>query len=189
MAAATTLGGHDAGGHDAGGQDASARRQSRCRRRWSCGPRQTGEHVAPSPARAPGGGAAPVLSILAYLRLFVYFCLGFGPAGWAALASGWGALGSLLLAVPVGLGAVYAARAFFRFQRQDTGAVPAEVDLLHEQAEVIVPLDDQTMGKVRVSAGMSVSDLYALSAQPGRHFERGDVVRIVEVTDDCVRVR
>jgi hypothetical protein len=36
---------------------------------------------------------------------------------------------------------------------------------------------------------MSVSDLYALAAERGRHFERGDVVQIVDVTDDCVRVR
>jgi hypothetical protein len=170
-----------AGGHPAGSQDATGDGHA------AAG--QNGDQVAHSSAQAPVAGAAPVLSILAYLRLLVYFCLGFGPAGWAALARGWGALGSLLLAVPVGLLAVFAARAFFRFQRQDTGAVPPDVDLLRERAEVIVPLDDRTMGKVRVTAGMSVSDLYALSAEPGRHYERGDVVQIVEVTDDCVRVR
>jgi len=85
--------------------------------------------------------------------------------------------------------ALLAARAFFRFQRRDTGAVPAEIDLLHEKAEVIVPLDDETMGKVRVSVGMSVSDVYALAAERGRHYERGDVVQIVQVADDCVHVR
>jgi membrane protein implicated in regulation of membrane protease activity len=196
------LGGHDLGGHEAGGHDGAGNGHT--------APGHAGEHVAAedaaravgsSEAQAttaahleartapPSGNAAPILSILAYLRLLVYFCLGFGPAGWAGLASGWGALRSLLLAVPIGLLALFAARAFFRFQRRDTGAVPAEIDLLHEKAEVIVPLDDETMGKVRVSVGMSVSDLYALAAERGRHYERGDVVQIVQVTDDCVRVR
>jgi membrane protein implicated in regulation of membrane protease activity len=193
---------HDAGGHDGAGNGHTA-------------PGHAGEHVAahaaaPDAARVAGGSeaqattaahieartapsssgnAAPILSILTYLRLLVYFCLGFGPAGWAGLASGWGALRSLLLAVPIGLLALLAARAFFRFQRRDTGAVPAEIDLLHEKAEVIVPLDDETMGKVRVSVGMSVSDVYALAAERGRHYERGDVVQIVQVADDCVHVR
>ena len=180
------VGGHDAGGHDAGGHDAGGHGGAGDAH---TAPVHADQHEAAEHTARAGGHAAPILSILAYLRLLVYFCLGFGPAGWAALIGGWGALRSLLLAVPIGLLALLAARAFFRFQRRDTGAVPAELDLLHEQAEVIVPLDDATMGKVRVSVGMSVSDLYALSAEQGRHFERGDVVRIVEVADDCVHVR
>src|SRR5512133_1632088 len=128
------FGGHDAGGHDTGGHDGVGDAHT--------APVHADQHeVAEHTARA-GGHAAPILSILAYLRLLVYFCLGFGPAGWAALIGGWGALSSLLLAVPIGLLALLAARAFFRFQRRDTGAVPPELDLLHEQAEVIVPLDD-----------------------------------------------
>ena len=192
--------GHDAGGHDGAGNGHTAPDHAVEHVAAEGGARVAGgsESQAIGAARAEAraseaprssGSAAPILSILAYLRLLVYFCLGFGPAGWAGLASGWGALRSLLLAVPIGLLALIAARAFFRFQRRDTGAVPAEIDLLHEKAEVIVPLDDETMGKVRVSVGMSVSDLYALAAERGRHYERGDVVQIVQVTDDCVRVR
>ncbi len=195
--AGNDLGGHDldgdagngsAAGHegaqadDAGGHDGAA----------SDGQTASAAHASAahaSAARAPAATVAPILSVLAYLRLLVYFCLGFGPAGWAGLAAGWGPLRSLLLAVPVGLLALILARAFFRFQRRDTGAVPAEIDLLREQAEVIVPLDDAIMGKVRVSVGQSVSDLYALASERGRHYERGDVVQIVEVTDDCVHVR
>jgi membrane protein implicated in regulation of membrane protease activity len=136
-----------------------------------------------------GPDVAPVLSLLAYLRLLVYFCLGFGPAGWVVLASGRGALASLAIAVPFGLASLFAARAFFRFQRRDTGAVLPESDVLREQAEVIVPLDGNTMGKVRVRTGMTVTDLYALAADPETKFNSGDRVRIVHVTGDCVYVR
>lgn len=136
-----------------------------------------------------GPNVAPVLSVLAYLRLLVYFCLGFGPAGWASLAGGQGPLVSLAIAVPFGLAMVFVARAFFRFQRRDTGVVLPEADLLREQATVIVPLDDHTMGKVRVKAGMTVTDLYARAADPGSSYNREDVVRIVRINDECVYVR
>lgn len=127
--------------------------------------------------------------MLLYLRLLVYFCLGFGPAGWASLASGLGPLRSLLVAILVGLGSSFVANAFFRFQRHDTGIVPPETDLVGEQATVVVPLDATNMGKVRVQAGMQVTDLYALAADEGTAYEHGAIVRIVQVDAECVRVR
>jgi hypothetical protein len=54
---------------------------------------------------------------------------------------------------------------------------------------VVVPLDDKTMGKVRVQVGMNVEDLYALAADAGRAFAKGQPVRIDRVTDECVYVR
>ncbi len=127
--------------------------------------------------------------MLTYLRLFVYFCLGFGPAGWIALASGRGALTSLAVAAPFGFGSLLLARAFFRFQRADTDSQLESSDLIGQEATVIVALDDRTMGKVRVTAGMNVADLYALATDPGQAFEKGAPVRISDVTDECVYVR
>jgi len=46
-----------------------------------------GDHAGDATAGQLGSGHT-VLSVLSYLRLFVYFCLGFGPTGWASLASG-----------------------------------------------------------------------------------------------------
>ena len=111
----------------------------------------------------------PFLSALSYLRLFVYFCLGFGPMGWAAMASGRSALVSLGLATPVGVAAVFLAQAFFRFQRRDTDSQLAGADLVGQTATVIVPLDDKTMGKVRVQVGPVVTERVC----PGRAAGRG----------------
>jgi membrane protein implicated in regulation of membrane protease activity len=134
-------------------------------------------------------GAGPILSALSYLRLFVYFCLGFGPMGLVAMATGRSAIGSLLLAIPVGVAAVFLAQAFFRFQRQDTDSQLTSADLVGQTGTVIVPLDDQTMGKVRILVGPVVAEQYALAALPGATFKNGDQVMVSSVTDECVYVR
>lgn len=151
---------------------------------------QTTHDSAPGHAHdAVQNAAAPVLSALTYLRLFVYFCLGFGPAGWAAMATGRSALASLAIASLFGFGALFLAQAFFRFQRQDTDSQLERDELVSQEATVIVALDDHTMGKVRVTVGLNVADLYALAADPGQAFDKGSAVRIADVTDECVYVR
>ena len=134
-------------------------------------------------------GAGPILSVLSYLRLFVYFCLGFGPMGLVALATGRSAIASLLLAIPVGVAAVFLAQAFFRFQRQDTDSQLASADLIGQTGTVIIPLDDKTMGKVRILVGPVVTEQYALAAHPGAAFKNGDQVMVSTVTDECVYVQ
>jgi membrane protein implicated in regulation of membrane protease activity len=134
-------------------------------------------------------GAGPILSALSYLRLFVYFCLGFGPMGLVALATGRSAFASLLFAIPVGVTAVFLAQAFFRFQRQDTDSQLTSADLVGQTGIVIVPLDDRTMGKVRILVGPVVTEQYALAAHPGAAFKNGDQVTVSSVTDECVYVR
>lgn len=138
---------------------------------------------------ADQAAAGPILSALSYLRLFVYFCLGFGPMGLAALLTGRSAFVSLLLAIPVGVAAVFLASTFFRFQRQDTDSQLASADLVGRTGTVLVPLDDRTMGKVRILVGPVVTEQYALAANPGKTFEKGDQVMIASATDECVYVR
>lgn len=129
-----------------------------------------------------------VLQILAYLRMTVYFCLGFGPTGWVALASGRTALASLGSGILVGVLALILASAFFRFQRSDTDSSLQPHELLRAQATVTIPLTHTTMGRVRVHLGMNVTEQYALAAEPGRSFHNGDTVQIARVTDECVYV-
>lgn len=133
--------------------------------------------------------AAPILSVLSYLRLMVYFCLGFGPVGWVGMAMGRGALRSLAVAIPMGLGSLLVAQAFFRFQRRDTDSQIRRGDLLSQRATVLIPLDHRTMGKVRIQVGISITEQYALAANPDAHFQKGDTVQITKVTDECVYVR
>lgn len=134
------------------------------------------------------GHASPVLSILAYLRMFVYFCLGFGPAGWVAMATGRGALVALIVGSAVGVIATLAAQSIFRFQRSTTDSSLAQKELQFQEATVIVPLSHDTMGKVRTKIGMAVTERYALAARADARFGRGETVRIVRLGEDCVYV-
>lgn len=136
----------------------------------------------------PHTGKVAVLSVLSYLRSLVYFCLGFGPTGWVAIAMGNSAVQSLIWAAPAGVAAFALAHAFFRFQRTDTDSSLHSEELFFQQATVIVPLTHDTMGKVRVQVGMSVTEQYALAAKPDARFEKGDTVRVANVTDECVYV-
>lgn len=133
-------------------------------------------------------GKVAVLSVLSYLRSLVYFCLGFGPTGWVALTMGNSAGQSLIWAAPAGLVAFVLAHAFFRFQRTDTDSSLHAEELYFQPATVIIPLTHDTMGKVRLQMGMNVTEQYALAAEPGARFEKGDTVRVANVTDECVYV-
>lgn len=143
--------------------------------------------TAPADITHPTGRVA-VLSVLSYLRSLVYFCLGFGPTGWAAIAMGNSAAKSLIWAVPAGMVAFVLARAFFRFQRTDTDSSLQSEELYFQRATVIVPLTHDTMGKVRVRVGMNVTEQYALAAEPNTQFEKGDTVWVTNVTPECVYV-
>ena len=133
-------------------------------------------------------GGVAVLSVLSYLRSLVYFCLGFGPTGWVAMATGRAPAGSLLWALPAGAIAFVVARAFFRFQRSDTDSSLRSEELLFQRAIVIVPLSHTTMGKVRAQVGMNVTEQYALATETGAQFKKGDTVWITNVTEECVYV-
>lgn len=129
-----------------------------------------------------------ILQILSYLRLTVYFCLGFGPTGWFAMATGRNSLIALGMAIAMGAVSLVVAQWFFRFQNSSVDSSLTKRDLLQEEATVTISLTDSTMGKVRIKVGMSVSEQYALSSTPGRAFKRGDIVHITRVTDECVYV-
>lgn len=151
-------------------------------------PLATTDHAG-HPAAENAQAAAPILSVLTYLRLFVYFCLGFGPTGWVAMTSGRSALVSLGLAIPIGLVALLLAQAFFRFQRHDTDSQVRGAELVGQMATVIIPLDDTTMGRVRIQVGPVVIEQFALAARPGAAFEKDAAVTVTSVTDECVYIR
>ncbi len=133
-------------------------------------------------------GYGPVLEAIRYLRMFVYFCLGFGLLGLAFLVTGRSAQSSLIFASLAGIGTVMLARVFYRFQPHDTGEELSDDDLLLEQATVLFPLSDKTMGKIRVSMGMEVREVYARSAHDGEKYGRGAVVRIIRIENGCALV-
>ncbi len=133
-------------------------------------------------------GHGSVLEAIRYLRMFVYFCLGFGLVGLAMLFSDRLPLTSLIGAGIAGLATVLLARLFYRFQPKDTGNVLTDQELVLEEGVVIVPLSDEVMGKIRVSLGMEVREVYAQAAHHGEKFERGAEVRVISLGEGCVYV-
>ena len=133
-------------------------------------------------------GGVAVLSALAYLRYTVYFCLGFGPTGWIVMATSRSPANSLIWAIPAGGVAFVLAYAFFRLQRSDTDSSLHSKELHTRSATVLIPLSHKTMGKVRVQVGMTITEQYALAAEPNAQFEKGEAVWISDVTDECVYV-
>lgn len=128
------------------------------------------------------------LSFLAYLRLLVYFSVGFGPTGWVAVATGRSPLVSLLLASGVGIVSLLLAQAMFRFQQSYTDSSLATHELLSQEATVTIPLSHREMGKVRIQVGMNVTEQYALASNQTDSFKTGDKVLITRVSDECVYV-
>lgn len=137
---------------------------------------------------AGGASHAPLLSVLRYLRTFVYFCLGFGPFGLVAGKMGNGATPTLVWALGGGAVVAVMARAFFRFQNTVIDSSVGDDDVLFEQASVTVPLSDTDMGRVRIHLGQAVVERYALASEPNTFFATDDVVQIVSIADDCVYV-
>lgn len=135
------------------------------------------------------GASGPLLSILRYLRIGIYFALGFGPVGLVAEWTGASALGSLVWAAPGGVMSAYLARLFFRFQQRDVDSQVRETELLLERAQVIVPLSNTNMGKVRIKMGQLVLERYALAEDEWETFNTDDQAEIVRVTDECVYIR
>jgi membrane protein implicated in regulation of membrane protease activity len=135
------------------------------------------------------GASGSLLSILRYLRIGIYFALGCGPVGLVAEWTGAGVLGSLVWAVPGGVISAYLARLFFRFQQRDVNSQVRESELLLERAQVIVPLSNTNMGKVRIKIGQLVMERYALAEDEWETFNTDDLAEIVRVTDECVYVR
>ncbi len=139
------------------------------------------------PLTARDGGTM-VLSMLLWLRMGVYFCLGFGPTGLASVVGGSSALVALLTAMPVGVASLLLAQWFFRFQRSNTDSSLRAIDMIQAPAVVTIPLTHTTMGRVRVDAGMNVTEQYALAEHEDGDFRKGDEVRVVRVTDEAVYV-
>lgn len=150
---------------------------------------EDGDGDADTEGTSSASAHVPLLSMLRYARIGVYFALGFGPVGLVAVATGSSPLASLAWALPGGIASAWLARAFFRFQQRDVDSSIREAELLLERARVIVPLSHRTMGKVRVSIGQIVLERYALAEDEWETFRADDLVEIVRVTDDCVYVQ
>ena len=134
------------------------------------------------------GDASSLLIVLKYLRMAVYFSLGFGPTGLVALNTNSSTLASLVWSVPCGMVALFVSRAFFRFQQRDVDSTVKDKELFFAKAQVIVTIPSNGMGKVRVVLGQSSIDRYARSEKPDMELKKGEEIYIVRTTGECVYV-
>ncbi|ETX01035.1 MAG: hypothetical protein ETSY1_09045 [Candidatus Entotheonella factor] len=141
-------------------------------------------------AQGAGGEEASggILNVLRYFRTFLYFCAGFGPTGLVAGLFGYSTWPRLGWGLAAGIVAALVARALFRLQHQELDSTVSQHDLLAERAVVTVPIPKGQMGKVRLRMGPVVVERFAIAADPSETFEREEMVQIIEVQDDCVKV-
>ena len=147
-----------------------------------------GDFDADGRGSSPGALYAPLMFIMSNLRRAVYFSLGFGPAGLAALLSGSSPTSSLLWAIPCGLVSMWLARAFFRFQQRDLDSTLKRRDLMFQPAKVLIPIAPGGMGKVRIIVGQSVVDRFARGENESEGFSKGQQVVISRISNECVYV-
>lgn len=131
----------------------------------------------------------PILSILRYLRMFVYFCAGFGPLGLIAEFNGSSLIATLAWSLLGGITSTTLGLLMFRLQRKDLDSTVKTEDLFLGQAQVIVPITNGNMGKVRIHIGQSVAERYALAENSLESFHKDAIVEVIRVTDECVYVR
>lgn len=134
---------------------------------------------------AKGNG---VLRLLSSIRTSIYFCLGFGPVGWFALATGQSLVASLAWSIPVGGVVAIGARLLRRILRSELSSEVKDSTLLMEPGEVTVTIPQGQMGRVRISIGTSYVDRYARSKDPKQTLKVGQRVRVVDFDDECVFV-
>ena len=129
-----------------------------------------------------------VLASLTFVRSLVYFCLGFGPVGWFAIATTARIGESLAWSIPVGLLTVVGTRALRRLMRRELNSEVQTSELLMERGVVIVSIGREQMGKVRVKLGDIYVDRFARSSDPERAIAVGTAVRVTDVSDECIFV-
>lgn len=125
-----------------------------------------------------------IVRFIGLLKNVVYFAFGFGSVGWFALSTGRSVVASLLWAVAVGMLVMGVAKLVKRLQRNELDSQFKKGELLMAEAEVLVPIEKNQIGKIRVRyEGMNI-DRYAKAQDPNDRFAKGDKVRVVDINDE-----
>jgi len=135
--------------------------------------------------RTPGDR---LLTLFSLIRTLVYFCLGFGPVGWFAVATG-EPLGATL-AWSIGAGAVVltGAKVLRRLLRSELSSSVKESDLLLERGTVTVTIMPGQLGKARIKLGNAYIDRYARAKENDARIAPGARVQVVDLGTDGIIV-
>lgn len=125
-----------------------------------------------------------VLKLIRLLRSLVYFSVGFGAVGLFALYTGKSQLGSLLWSIPFGLFIMVVARFLKRIQRSELDSQFKKHELLMEDAVVTLPIRNGGIGKIKIDYEGIQLDRYAKAKNQHDDFKKGDLITIVDITDE-----
>lgn len=126
-----------------------------------------------------------ILRSIGALKTLVYFAFGFGSTGWFALSvASKGDLESLLWSTGVGVVIATTARVVKRLQRNEFDSTFKTSELLMEEAEVIVPIQAGGIGKIRIHYNGIYIDRFAKGENPHTSYAKGELVRVVNITDE-----
>ena len=129
-----------------------------------------------------------LLRILSAIRSLIYFCLGFGPTGFAALLMKKTAGESLLWGGAIGLIALFGARAIRRIMKKDLNSEIRSEDALMETGIVTVGIGENEIGKVRLTIGGSYVERFAKCADKDRAIAKDTKVRVIDADEEYIYV-
>ncbi|MDX9958327.1 MAG: hypothetical protein AB7T74_17235 [Clostridia bacterium] len=130
-------------------------------------------------------GPLAVAKLIGTLRTGVYFSLGAGPTGLFALLTGVGGTASLAWSAGAGVFIAILAKTLRAFVRRDLDSSIKPEEFLMDQAVISVPVSPGTMGKAIVSRYGRDTELYVRCKDQSRALSKGEMVRIVDMDDDC----
>jgi membrane protein implicated in regulation of membrane protease activity len=167
----------DAGGEASGDSDADADADAQADDHHSA--------VLGHDRRSPGDA---LLAFFSLLRNLIYFCLGFGPVGWFALATGESLGATLAWSVGVGIVVLTGARILRRVLRSELTSSIRESDLLMERGTVTVTIMPGQLGRVRVKLGSAYIDRSARAENAEKKLGSGTAIQVVNLDADGVIV-
>lgn len=135
---------------------------------------------------SPRGGK--LLRFLSMIRNLIYFCLGFGPVGVAALLFRNNAVESLLWSGGFGIFTLLCARIFRRILKKDLNSIIKSQELLMEKGEVIVSIGAGQIGKVRFLFSGRYVERYARCKDIKVSIKKGEQIQVTETDDEYVYV-
>ena len=130
----------------------------------------------------------PILTLLSVMRNLIFFCLGFGPVGWFALATTGSGLNSLFWSIPMGALALVGTRTVRRFMRRELNSDIQASELLMERGIVTVSIGSGELGRVRIKLGDIYVERFARAVGSEATIRVGTQVRVTDISDECVYV-
>jgi len=129
-----------------------------------------------------------LLKTLSWLRMVVYFSLGFGVSGLFATFLGESSIATFLWALGLGIAVVMIYKISYKILRQEIDSTVKEDDLWLKTGEVLIPVRQGQLGKVEIKVDHRTVERYCKSFYENEEFKRGDRILIAKVTEECVYI-